>query len=341
MDKINQIVITEPEHIEIRTADMPVCGPDDVLLKLLYGGICGSDLAVYKGIMPWTEYPRITGHEFSAEVIDFGCNVKDLERGAIVTGNPYFGCGKCYSCRRGLNNCCVTNRTCGVQRDGIFSDYIAFPRDHVYDSKGLDPRLVALVEPFSNGYRAALRARISKGDRVLVVGGGTIGITAAMSAVYMGAEVTVCDIAPEKLHMAPQFGVKHTILNDGSRPLAEMVAELTDGDGFDVAIEAAGLPQTVKDCIESVAYDGRVVVCGVIKHETSFQFDIIRNNYLQLIGSRNALKEDFETVFEIFRSGQFPIERMISRVFPAVEAADAYDYFAHNVATNFKVMLKF
>ena len=104
----------------------------------------------------------------------------------------------------------------------MFKQYAAFPAAKLYSGQGLDPKLLALVEPFSNGYRAAVRAGVREGEEVLVIGGGTIGIAAALSAMHFGAEVTVCDISSEKLEMAEWFGIHHTVLNGGSVPLAKM-----------------------------------------------------------------------------------------------------------------------
>ena len=341
MKTIKQVVIEDVSKISIQTADMPTYGEDEVLLKLLYGGICGSDLSVYKGVMAGSAYPRIAGHEFSAEVVAVGRHITDLPVGTIVTGNPYFNCGTCYSCQRGLVNCCVSNETAGVQRDGVFRQYITLPRTRVYDGKGVLPQKLALVEPFCIGYHAAKRAHICKGEKVLIVGAGTIGMMAALAVLTMGGEVTLCDVSPDKLKLADTFGVHHTILNDGSRPLSEYVAEFTGGNGYDIAIEAVGLPQTVDDCINSLAFGGRAVLIGVVKHSAEFLFDKIRHKYLTVIGSRNALREDFEAVVDIVRSDSFPVDQLISKIFPMEDAADAFDFFAKHGDTNFKIMLKF
>ena len=341
MNTIKQVVIRQPMEVVVQDAAMPVCGPEEVLLKLLYGGICGSDLSVYKGTMSGVSYPRIAGHEFSAQVVAVGAKVSDLDIGSVVTGNPYFNCGTCYSCRRGLVNCCTSNKTCGVQRDGIFGQYISLPRERVYNGNGLDAKRLALVEPFCIGYHAIKRANITPGEKVLVVGAGTIGILAALAALHMGAEVTLCDVAADKLRLAAELGIQHTILNDGSKPLTHYVEEYTNGDGFDVAVEAVGLPQTMEDCIASAAFGGRIVLIGVIKGPSEFHFDVIRNNYLTVIGSRNAVGSDFEEVIALVGSNRFPVEKLISEIFPMDQAPEAFDFFARNGATNFKVLLQF
>lgn len=116
----NCILIEAPFNVKINEIPMPVASKEEAVLKVLYGGICGSDLNIYRGKFAYASYPRIPGHEFSAEIVQINKNENGLKEGMIVTANPYFNCGKCYSCRRGLVNCCTSNQTMGVQRDGCF-----------------------------------------------------------------------------------------------------------------------------------------------------------------------------------------------------------------------------
>ena len=145
---MKSIVINQPGQVVFREDPMPVAKEGEALLKLLYGGICGSDLGSYRGTYAYFDYPRIPGHEFSAEIVEVGENDYGLKKGMIVTCNPYFNCTHCYSCRRGLVNCCTTNQTMGCQRDGAFSEYVAMPLERIYDGKGVPPKTLALIEPF-------------------------------------------------------------------------------------------------------------------------------------------------------------------------------------------------
>ena len=192
---MESIFIIEPGKVEVRDIEMPVPKEGEALLKILYGGICGSDLTSYKGGNAYVSYPRIPGHEFSAEIVEIGENDRGLKKGMTVTCNPYFNCGKCYSCERGLVNCCTTNETMGVQRDGAFSKYITMPVERIIDGKGLDAKTLALIEPFCISYHGVSRADIKPGDTVLIHGAGTIGILAAMSAKVKGAKVYMSDIS--------------------------------------------------------------------------------------------------------------------------------------------------
>ena len=124
------VLINKPFEIAVTETTKPEISdlaPNEALLKVLYGGICGADVASYTGNQPFTTYPRIPGHEFSAQIVYIPQNDKGLKEGDIVTANPYFNCGKCYSCQRGFVNCCTDNQTMGVQRDGAFREYIKMP----------------------------------------------------------------------------------------------------------------------------------------------------------------------------------------------------------------------
>jgi 2-desacetyl-2-hydroxyethyl bacteriochlorophyllide A dehydrogenase len=290
------IQMPEPGKVIITDLAKPEPKEGEALLKLLYGGICGSDLGSYRGSNAYVVYPCIPGHEFSAEIVQIGPNDRGLKPGMVVTCNPYFNCGHCYSCQRGLVNACTDNQTMGVQRQGAFSQYITMPIERIYDGKGLPAKTLALIEPFCISYHGVSRGQVKAGDKVLVVGAGTIGVLAAVAAKAKGGEVTICDIAPEKLDYAYQtFGLDHKLLNESPEAFQNGVNALTEGHGYDVTIEAVGMPQTFQNCIDAACFGGRVVLIGVSKRNLDdFFFTIIQKKELNIYGSRNALKQDFE-----------------------------------------------
>ncbi len=335
------IIISEPRSVSVVDASMPVPKDGEVLLKMRYGGICGSDLGTYRGSFAYVSYPRIPGHEFSAEIVQVGPNDRGLKPGMVVTANPYFNCGKCYSCRRGIVNACVTNQTLGAQRDGAFSTYIVLPIERIYDGKGLSPKALALVEPYCISYHGVSRADIRKGERVLIIGAGTIGIMAMLAAKQFGARVYVADVAEGKLEYARSFGADGTLLNTSPEAFAALVSETTEGDGFDVVVEAVGLPSTFQAGIDACAYGARFVQIGVGKQNLDFNFTLIQKKELHVLGSRNALKQDFLDAIDYFKSGAFDFERVISATFPFDDAAKAFETFDKNAGSMLKVMIEF
>ncbi|MDF2609568.1 MAG: alcohol dehydrogenase [Lachnospiraceae bacterium] len=338
---MRSIVINNPGEVEIREVAMPVPGDGEALLKILYGGICGSDLGTYRGTFAYVSYPRTPGHEFSAEIIQIGPNDKDLKEGMIVTCNPYFNCGTCYSCERGLVNCCTTNQTMGVQREGAFSEYITMPIERIYDGKGLSGKTLALIEPFCISYHGVSRAQVKSGDKVLVIGAGTIGVLAATAAKALGATVYISDIAEKKLEYAKEFSVDGIILNDSPENFEAEVNRITNGNGFDVTIEAVGMPSTFQNCIDAAAFGGRVVLIGVGKKNLDFNFTMIQKKELDVFGSRNALKKDFEELIDLVKGGKLDLDKIITNTYKMEDAAKAFEDFDKNAGSMLKVVLEF
>lgn len=338
---MKSIVINNPGEVEIREVEMPVPKEGEALLKILYGGICGSDLGTYRGTFAYVSYPRTPGHEFSAEIVQIGTNDKNLKEGMIVTCNPYFNCGSCYSCERGFVNCCTTNQTMGVQREGAFSEYITMPIERIYDGKGLSAKTLALIEPFCISYHGVSRANVKEGDKVLVIGAGTIGVLAAVAAKALGATVYISDIAQQKLEYAKEFGVDGILLNDTPENFEAQVNTLTNGNGFDVTIEAVGMPSTFQNCIDAAAFGGRVVLIGVGKKNLDFNFTLIQKKELNIFGSRNALKKDFKELIDLVKNGKVDLEKIITNTYKMENAANAFEDFDKNAGSMLKVVLEF
>lgn len=339
---VKTIIINKPGKVNIIDTPKPVRKQGEALLKVLYGGICGSDLGTYRGTFAYASYPRIPGHEFSAEIIEIDDNDRNLKPGMIVTCNPYFNCTKCYSCQRGLVNCCTSNETLGAQRDGAFSEYITMPIERIYDGKGLPAKTLALIEPFCISYHGVSRADVKEGDTVLVVGAGTIGVLAAVAAKAKGAKVYISDIAEKKMNYAVEtFGLDGGILNDNHENFIQKVEEITGGNYFDVTIEAVGLPSTFLNCIEAAAYGARVVQIGVGKKNVDFDFTLLQKKELNVFGSRNALKKDFLELIDLVKAGKVDLEKIVTNTYSFDEAAKAFSDFDKNAASMLKVVIKF
>lgn len=345
------IRINAPGEVEICEIEKPVRKPGEALLKVLYGGICGSDLGSYRGTFVYFDYPRIPGHEISAEIVEIDENDKGLKPGMVVTCNPYFNCGRCYSCERGVVNACMNNETMGCQRDGAFCEYITMPIERIYDGKGLSPKVLAAIEPFCISYHGVQRAGIQPGDKVLVIGAGTIGVLAATAAKALGGEVYISDVQPKKIDYAlDNFGFAGKILNDSPENFEKGVGEITgvfenNGTktpyGFDVCIEAVGLPSTFQNAIDAAAFGGKVVLIGVGKQNLDFNFTLLQKKELNVYGSRNALKKDFTELIDLVKDGKADLEKVITNIYPFDKAVEAFSDFSNNGADMLKVMIDF
>ena len=342
--RMKAIRIEAPGKVIITDREKPVRKKGEALLKILYGGICGSDLGSYRGTFAYFDYPRVPGHEFSAEVVE--CdedNEYGIKPGMIVTANPYYNCGHCYSCRHGRVNACMDNQTLGCQRDGVFQEYFSIPIERVYDGKGLDAKTLAAIEPFCISYHGISHTNVQPGEKVLVVGTGTIGVLAAIAAKAKGAEVWMCDVAQGKLDLAKNlnFGLDGTILNDSPENFEARVKEATDGNGFDVTVEAVGLPSTFQNCIDAACFGGRMVLIGVGKKNLDFNFTMIQKKELSVYGSRNALKKDFIELIDLVKAGKAPLDKIITNVYKFHDAAKAFDDFDHNPGDMLKTIIDF
>ena len=332
------IVIPSPNQIEIREIPMPVVKDGEALLKVKYVGICGADVASFTGNQPFTTYPRIPGHEFSAEIVTIPENDKGLKPGDIVTCNPYFNCGECYSCQRGFVNCCTDNQTMGVQRDGAFCEYVAMPVERIYPGAGLSAQELALIEPFSISQHAVSRATIQKTDTVLVVGAGPIGLFALLAAKQLCKKIVVADILDHRLALATEYGAD-AVINTKTQSLADFTAEFTGGNGFDVCIEACGAPETFLGCIESAAFAANIILIGNGKRETTFLHSVILKKELNIHGSRNALKADFLNNIDLVASGKADVMKMVSGIYEMDDALAAFKALAHNDGTLAKLLI--
>ena len=333
------IVISNPNEIEIREVPMPEVKEGEALLKVKYVGICGADVASFTGNQPFTTYPRIPGHEFSAEIVSIPENDKGLKAGDIVTCNPYFNCGTCYSCQRGYVNCCTDNQTMGVQRDGAFCEYISMPVERIYDGKGLSAKELALIEPFAISQHAVSRATIKETDNVLVIGAGPIGLFALLAAKQKCNKIVVADILDNRLELAKEY-CADAVVNTKTQLLEDFTNEFTNGNGFDVCIEACGAPETFLGCIENSAFAGNIILIGNGKRETNFVHSIILKKELNIHGSRNALKDDFINLIDIVANKKADPMKMVSGVYEMNDALDAFKSLANNDGTLAKLLIK-
>ena len=334
------VQITKPGEIKLIDEEMPKAGAGEALLQVLYCGICGADVASYTGNQPFTTYPRIPGHEFSARIVEIPHNDRGLKAGDVVTCNPYFNCGKCYACKRGIVNACHDNQTMGVQRDGSFREYITMPVERIIDGKGLSAKELALIEPFSISCHALSRAEVKPGDNLLIMGAGPIGLFALMKAKAMGARVLIADMLPSRLALAKEYGADRTV-NVREEELHAACVDFTLGNGFDVCVEACGAPETFLNCIDEAAHGANIILIGNGKRETTFVHSIILKKELNIFGSRNAFTKDFEELIDLASAGKADVLKMISGIYEKENAAEAFEALAHNDGSLAKLLIKF
>jgi threonine dehydrogenase-like Zn-dependent dehydrogenase len=290
-NELKALVLKEPGQAEIRAVADPVGSPRSVLLKVRMVGFCGSDLNSFRGRNPLVSFPRIPGHEVSATIVEGSHLNPALSAGADVTLSPYSSCGTCAACSRGRPNACQFNETLGVQRDGAATEYIVVPSERIYPAN-LTLKELCLVEPLTVGFHAVARGRVTAEDTVAILGCGGVGLGVVAACGFRGAKTIGVDMDDEKLNTARAAGAAHSI-NTAKEDLHQRLDELTDGRGPDVVIEAIGLPQTFRAAVEEVAFTGRVVYIGYAKEAVAYETRLFVQKELDILGSRNALPEDF------------------------------------------------
>lgn len=334
------IQITTPGVINLIDKEIPVASEGEALLKVKYCGICGADVASYTGNQPFTTYPRIPGHEFSAEIVSVPENDEGLKAGDIITCNPYFNCGGCYACKRGIVNACYDNQTMGVQRDGSFQEYITMPVERLIDGKGLSAQELALIEPFSISCHALSRAEVKEGDNLLIMGAGPIGLFAMIKAKAMGARVMIADMLESRLNLAREYGAD-MIVNVKEKDLHESALEFTNGNGFDVCVEACGAPETFLSCIDEASHGANIILIGNGKRNTDFLHSIILKKELNIFGSRNAFTKDFEELIDLVASGKVDVMKMVSSIYKKEDAQKAFESLKNNDGSLCKLLIEF
>jgi threonine dehydrogenase-like Zn-dependent dehydrogenase len=307
-----------------------------VLLKVDLVGMCGTDLTTFRGGNAMVSFPRIPGHEVAATVVD---GWEDLPAGTAVAISPYTHCGQCPSCRRGRFNACQRNQTMGVQRDGAMTEYISVPRERLYTAK-LSLKELCLVEPLTVGAHAAARGRVMADDTVAVFGCGGIGLGAIASSAFRGATTIAIDMDDQKLEIARKAGALH-VINTAREDLHQRLSEITAGNGPHVVIEAIGLPLTFRAAVEEVAFTGRVVYIGYAKEPVSYETRLFVQKELDILGSRNALPEDFREVIRMLEAGRFPVEDAVSAIVPPEQAAEMLAAWSANPGRFTKIMIQF
>ena len=325
--------------IELDTPAAPKAG--EVLLKLQYVGFCGSDINTFMGRNTMALNPVIPGHEVGAVIEAVGSDVpENLKPGMVVTCNPYTNCGKCASCRNGRVNACQHNETLGVQRNGAMKEYITLPWEEIIPAGKLTAKETALVEPMSVGFHAVSRAEITDIDVVMVIGCGMVGMGAIVRSATRGATVIAADIDDEKLALARQMGAAFTI-NTKTEDVHQRLAEITDGFGPDVIIEAVGNPFTYQMAVNEVAFTGRVTCIGYAKSEVTFQTKYFVQKELDIRGSRNATPSDFRAVIRYMERGNCPTDALITKVISPEDALKTMQWWSENPGKVFRILVKF
>ena len=297
------VICNRPGELALIERPRPKPNAGEVLVRIRRVGICGTDMHIFAGAHPFLEYPRVMGHELSGEIAEAGSSSLRPEQPVYI--NPYLSCGACHACVRGKPNCCMNIRVLGVHMDGGLCEYLAVPEGNVFPADGVTLDQAAMIEFLAIGAHAVRRSGVGPQDRVLVIGGGPIGIGVILAAKGRGCDPVVLDMREDRLAFCrTALGVADVVQAGGDAPAA--LSALTGGDFFDVVIDATGNAASIEHGFGLVAHGGSYVLVSVVKDTISFADPEFHKREMRLIGSRNALAEDFNEALSGIRDGRIP-----------------------------------
>lgn len=301
---MNTVICRAPGELVLEQQSTPRRLPGEVLVRVRRVGICGTDMHIFRGTQPYLAYPRVMGHELAGEVAEAAPS-SGLKTGDPVYVTPYLACGECAACRKGHPNACMRIEVLGVHRDGALTEYLNVPQGFVFRADGVTLDEAAMVEFLAIGRHAVRRAGVRSGQTVLVVGAGPIGIAAALFSRLAGGVVTTLDGRADRLAFTREhLGVSHTVSLDEDVPAR--ILELTGGDGYDIVFDCTGSPKAMEAGFLYLAHGGRYVLVSIVSADITFNDPEFHKREATLLGSRNALPEDFADVLEAMRSGLVP-----------------------------------
>lgn len=265
----------------------PTIGINDVLIRVHYAGICGTDVHIYQ----WDEWaqktipvPMAIGHEFVGEIVAVGANVNDFHPGDLVSGEGHVVCGRCRNCMAGRRHLCANTQGVGVNRAGAFAEYIALPMANIWrHHSGIDPRVAAIFDPFGNAVHTALSFPVL-GEDVLITGAGPIGIMAIPVVRHAGARhVVITDMNPYRLDLARRMGANLAV-NPLETSLTDVQKQLGMAEGFDIGLEMSGNPAALAQMIDNLCHGGKVAILGIPSKEMPMDWRKVIFNMITIKG---------------------------------------------------------
>ncbi|MBQ4794012.1 alcohol dehydrogenase catalytic domain-containing protein [Pectobacterium versatile] len=324
MSTMNTLICQEPKKLVWKKREIPIPGESETLIKIKSVGICGTDIHAWGGNQPFFSYPRVLGHEICGEVVDTGKNVHQFKKGQQVAVIPYVACQQCPACKSGRTNCCEKISVIGVHQDGGFSEYLAVPATNVLLAEGIDPQAAALIEPYAISAHAVRRAKVQRGEQVLVVGAGPIGLGAAAIAKADGAQVVVADTsAARREHVIANLNLP--VVDPSTEDFEAQLRAEFGGSLAEKVIDATGNQHAMNNTINLIRHGGSIVFVGLFKGDLQFSDPEFHKKETTMMGSRNATPEDFAKVGRLMSEGKLTAEMMLTHRYPFAILADIYE----------------
>ena len=309
---MKSIIYSGAQDVRVEEKSLPEIAAGEVLIKVAYVGVCGSDMNIYQGVHPRAKAPLVMGHEFSGTIV---AGHPTLAKGTPVTVYPLLSCGHCEPCLNGYAHVCNTLKLIGIDCDGAMAEYVKVPVDKVMElPKTLSLKLGAFLEPLAVGVHAVRRSGYRPGDRAVVFGAGPIGLCVASCLKYFGAQVLVVEANPYRLGVAKKLGC--TTIDAANESITDKVREYTKGINADFAFDCAAHPSVQTHLMDVLKVQGTAVVVGSYKKPPEVDLLKVEFKELSMIGIRVYERRDFEIATEMLQSGAIDFDLMLSESSP-------------------------
>ncbi len=323
MTTMRALVFHGPKDFSVETLPVPRITEDEMLVKVRYAGICGTDNRIYQGTKKIAA-PRITGHEFVGDIVELGKNVDGFAPEDRITVYPMIPCGTCYACRSGRKNICVNRTTIGYEIDGGFAQYVKIPSAAIKAGnvlkvpENVPDRVAAASEPVAAAYHGIKRCGIRRGQTVLIVGAGPIGLFhTQLARLQSPSKIIVSEPREEKRELALEMGATD-VIDSAKENVLERVGELTGGAGVDVLIFDVGLPKVMESSLDYVKKGGTFLIFAGCPAGSRITIDpnIIHYKEINFTGSSASTPEIHAEVLSLLSSGKLRIDGLISGILP-------------------------
>ncbi len=334
------LTMLEPGKLVIEEIEKPEQTEGEALIKMETCGICGSDVSAYRGSNPTMKYPiQGIGHEGIGTILVIGENDKGLKAGDRVALEPYVPDFTCHMCKAGRYNNCSDLHVRGVHRDGMMVEYISHPIQLTHKiPDDMDPIKAACIEPLTIGLHGATRAKVSKGENVVIFGAGTIGLMAAFGTISYGAVPILVDVLPERLAFAKEAGIPYTF-DSRNGGLVEYLLEVTDGKLPEAMIDCTGAPSILAEMHNYVCHGGRISLVGWPKGPVTINTVRCTQKEIDIYPSRNSANKFPESI-QLVHSGKVPVDKMITKTIDLKDTESVIKDMIENPSDYLKVVVK-
>jgi len=345
--KMKALVYRGPRDISIEKIDISEINDEEILLKIKYAGVCGTDIRIFKGTKRIPEY-TVIGHEFSGEIVKVGKKVsQQFEKGEGVTVYPMIPCGKCYCCKTNRKNICLNRKTIGYEIDGGFAEYVKIPKEAIQNGnviklpKSIDFIEAALSEPVTAAYHGIKRSGVREGQKIAIFGAGYIGIShVQLVNLFNPEKIIVVEPNEEKRELASKFGAK-VLIDPFENDVEKQILKKTNNEGVDIAIVDVGIPNVIEQALLCVKKGGTLLVFAGCPEGSKITIDPnwIHYREINLTGSSAATPEEQKEVLDMIAFKKLNVKPLLTEILPLEKWKEAFEMKENYIG--FKTLIKF